>query len=395
MSRTRERMERRKKAGIYQDPRLSFGGYDSTKPLYTSPSELLHLTDTEVEESAQQYMREYHDVQELFQRETKLRGFDYKFLFLATAMQVIRQHIFTNNAFRIDAKEGDKWKHAVGKSIKNVSPDSMQDYLNIIFGPAPYDKTFGHLGGKNHRYETLGHDPLGGWIFGTLNFATKTLTLKDLSLTTFDVGRGQYMPVGSESMTYYKTAFPVVLKKGIEKFNNDPALLPVCVLAQAAHLGSDVFTKCGLPIPVINNIPSKEAALQNFLQTNNIDLYNVTRGAVLSEFINRCIVATHSLFCQPTDDVQLYQVRSMKIIIYSGLISSASNILETIFTRDVKRLDVGGILVTAWHFFRDRKKIKEIEEEFINKRLNDKVDAQIRELDEKIAFYERKLGILR
>ena len=329
-----------------------------------------------------QYMEEYEKIEKEFKIKTKLNGLDYKFLFLATALQIVRQQIFSNDKFRIDSKVGDTSKSSVKKKIFNIVPEDMQKYVEIIFGKAPYDKIIPGLSGTNHRYMTLGHDPLGGWIFGTLNFATNTLTKKDFSLTTYDV-----------SSVPCLVAFPQVLNDGLKIFSDEPSQLPVCILAQAVHLSSDVFTTYGLPIPIINNIPNKNAAIQKFLQRNNIDLYSVARGAIISEFINKCIFAIHSLFAPLNDDDHLHEVRTRKIIIYSNAISAASNIIEVSLTKNFKKFDVGGILVAIWHFFHDKRCIRQIENEFINQSLNSQIEAQIKELDDEIMFYEKKLGI--
>lgn len=382
MSRAKERIARRRKTHVnkyHSDPI-----YISTESPHVPYSlfDELELSPVDISIMSDNYMRDYEKVEREFKEKTKLNGLDYKFLFLATALQIIRQHIFTNNTFRIDSNVGDDYKTNIKKKVLNVTPDDMQQYVNMIFGKAPYDKIIPGLSGTNHRYMTLGHDPLGGWIFGTLNFATNTLTLKDLSLSTYDV-----------SSIPYETSFSQVLHDGLNKFYEEPVQLPVCILAQAVHLGSDAFTTFGLPIPIINNIPNKNAAIEKFLQRNCIDLYSVTRGAIISEFINRCIFAIHSLLASPNEDNRLHEIRTRKIIIYSGVLSSASNIIEVGLTKNFRKLDVGGILVASWHFFKDRKYIQQIEREFINESLDNQIEAQIQELDAEIAFYEKRLGI--
>ena len=136
-----------------------------------------------------------------------------------------------------------------------------------------------------------------------------------------------------------------------------------------------------------------QLTVEKFLQKNYIDLYSVTRGAMMSEFINRCIFAIHSLFASPNDDNRLYAARTRKIIIYSGAISSTSNLIEVGLTKNFKKFDVGGILTAVWHFFTDQKYIRQLEDEFISQSLTAQVEAQIQELDSEIAFYEKKLGI--
>ena len=63
----------------------------------------------------------------------------------------------------------------------------------IITNPVPFDAIYGGKdyglgigGGFTHRAKTIGHDPLLGWIFGTMNIATSTVTVSD-GLQSFHV----------------------------------------------------------------------------------------------------------------------------------------------------------------------------------------------------------------
>lgn len=387
MSTAKERIARRRNHNHdnYAQEAIYIGEDPNHTP-YQPPYE--QDLELDIPAMSSRYVEEYNRIEQEFKTKTKLNGLDYKFLFLATALQIIRQQVFSNAKFRIDSTVGDKYKTTIKKKTLNITPEDMHRYVNIIFGQAPYDKILpkesgANIGGQNHRYSTLGHDPLGGWIFGTLNFITKTLTLKNLTLTTYDVSTSLYPEV----------LFSQIVHDGLDKVYEEPPLLPVCVLAQAVHLGSDVFTKCGLPLPILNNIPNQNEMVEKFLQKNYIDLYSVTRGAMMSEFINRCIFAIHSLFASPNDDNRLYAARTRKIIIYSGAISSTSNLIEVGLTKNFKKFDVGGILTAVWHFFTDQKYIRQLEDEFISQSLTAQVEAQIQELDSEIAFYEKKLGI--
>ena len=70
--------------------------------------------------------------------------------------------------------------HGHRESIKNY-----KSWEQIVFSSAPYDTAVGsaafgeNLEGGYHRYKTLGHDPILGWIFGTANFITDTCTLSN------------------------------------------------------------------------------------------------------------------------------------------------------------------------------------------------------------------------
>ena len=99
----------------------------------------------------------------------------------------------------------------------------------------------------------------------------------------------------------------------------------------------------------------------------HIDMWSITRGATLSVFINCIITAIHRLFFkgESVTDQKLYEVRTKKIISYSNLIASSSNIAVTAITRDFNKLDIGGIAVSIYRLITDAKFIRQVKEDFI------------------------------
>ena len=130
-----------------------------------------------------------NDLERDFERATKLNGVDISFLLFSTALQCVRQYLLTNFKSR-DERPSDKeaaentWGHGEehsGRGVLRYNPSLTE----IVKNPVPFDAIFGGkdlglgLGGNNHRFKTLGHDPILGWIFGTANIATSTITLSD------------------------------------------------------------------------------------------------------------------------------------------------------------------------------------------------------------------------
>ena len=97
-----------------------------------------------------------------FETRTGLNGVDVAFLFFATSLQCARQYFVSNDKFRFkEASDGDKF-------IKKLV---LKSYEDILLQPVLYDAFKKHLdyqhlntgiSGANHRYTTLGHDPLLG-----------------------------------------------------------------------------------------------------------------------------------------------------------------------------------------------------------------------------------------
>lgn len=87
----------------------------------------------------------------------------------------------------------------------------------------------------------------------------------------------------------------------------------------------------------------------------------------LTTFINQLIVAIHRLFYIGNTEMEqkLYDVRIRKILSYSNLISSSSNMAIVAITHDMQKLDIGGMTVTIYRLITDAKYIRQIKKEVI------------------------------
>jgi hypothetical protein len=306
------------------------------------------------------------DLDAEFEEKTELTGTDITFLFLAIALQCARQYILSNDKFRLTSSGGD---HLVGSLV----PKNWQD---ILLAPVPYDavKTVGgarntEISGYTHRYRTLGHDPIMGWVFGTMNILSDSLT--------------KYNVVESYSVRNMMIAEQIpttqVFTKGIGQIQADMNNLPAAIARQAIHFGSDYFTKQGLPIPLVSTINNDFS--KTLLTKCNIDMWSITRGMAVAILINSIIAHVHLLFYDPErySSQRLYEVKTRKIILYSNLIASSSNVIYVAirsFLGDVsalKKLDVGGLLVTLWRLFTDIKFIHQVKREFIMESFNEMI----------------------
>ena len=333
---------------------------------------------------------EYHRVTELsgqaaqvldqidldFKTKTKLSKQDMIILFLATAIQCARQYLLTNDVLRMTDKEGDRLK----KGILNANLGDWRpvppDAAAILTQSVPYDAVnfyspdiksqLGNLGlsGTTHRYRTLGHDPVLGWIFGTANIITNALTRYDFQ--SFAVLNKQIYGV------YPGSTFGMFENAGNFR-QQDPVLLPTAVARQAIHFGSDYFTKQGLPVPLVATVNNDLA--KNMVVKGSIDLWSVSRSAVLAWLINQLVAAVHQLFYRESRDgsQKLYEVRTRKILSYSNLMASGSNVIVSAVTQDARKLDVGGMLVTLTRIVSDYSFIHEIKKDFLKNQLYDHI----------------------
>ena len=145
------------------------------------------ISDILTNKEQMQVYQKIDDINERFSKVTGLSSNDVKFLFFATELQCLRQYLISNDKFRFNTdKAGDNF---VGKFVP-------RKYEDILLGSVPYDtvrKVEGYkdkntgISGANHRYMTLGHDPILGQIFCTLNIMTNTLTKMGLPIPIINI----------------------------------------------------------------------------------------------------------------------------------------------------------------------------------------------------------------
>ena len=298
------------------------------------------------------------DLDEQFCKQTGLTNTDMIFLFLAVGLQIARQYLISNEVGRLTASQGDT---LIKKGLNSIP--GAKDYKDILIQSVPYDaiQTGSHivdtgLSGSTHRYRTLGHDPVFGWIFGTANILTNSLTK-----TNFETYQIQNMMI----VQHYPLGVGGMLKDAIQYSIEDWRRLVAAVARQAVHFGSDYFTKQGLPVPGIAMVNNDLA--KTMLTQWHIDVYSITRGAMLSSFINTLISMMHGLFYEGVGEMdrKLYEVRTRKIISYSNAVATSSNVAVVAVTKDMTKLDVGGAAVTIYRLITDTKFIRAVKQEFI------------------------------
>lgn len=304
-----------------------------------------------------------------FKEKTRLSNSDIVFLFLCVALQCARQYLLTNDKLRLSDIGGLKSNQRGDRLMESLYDGTVgklapPEWSDILFQSVPYDaiKTGIHvsdtgLSGTSHRYRTLGHDPVLGWIFGTANIMTNSLTKSDV-VTTYQVSDMRiirHYPLGTMGM----------LNRAAEYAKNEPMLLAASTARQAIHFGSDYFTRQGLPVPLISTVNNDIA--KTMITKGNIDMWSVTRGAALAALINQLIATIHRLFYNEQKDgsESSYEVRTRKILSYSNALATGSNVIIVAFTKDLKKLDVGGMLVTLYRMIADYKFIHEIKRDFL------------------------------
>lgn len=338
----------------------------------------------------------FESIEEAFKSRTKLKKIDIIFLITAVALQVVRQYVLDPmiKDHRFNARANDEKAHG------NKEPGWYRvPTENILQNTVPFDtvrysdngtiKDF-LKGQKNHRDVTLGHDPMLGWIFGTANIMTGTITNCTFNSAHIKYVQGKGNIIHSQADTL--KIFSIILDRVFNEGLDGKMALAFSLIREGIHLKSDLGTKHGLPLPGVNILcPELGAKLIEY----GIDTARVGTEVSLSIFINLIISMIHRIIKPEDEDEKIYAVRTRKILFISNLIASASNVIAVgiatgvgvagenskLVKKSIKYLDVGGLLVTIARLFSDLSFIAKVKEEFVNSKINEQLLEELNNLD--------------
>lgn len=352
--------------------------------------------------------KEYNELQKEinieFSKKTAItNSVDLKFLAIAIALQVSKGLLFPlvseNIGYGQSFNPDERLKHNDKKIIQEERQERENyknkklnqgkekgEWIEFLYRTPPYDTTVGspaieiNMEGKNHRIHTLGHDPILGWIFGTANILTDVITFD--TFASYKVIREPKLMITPE-----KVSFLTLLQMTVSKIKEDPLNLPAAIVAEKIHLKSDMFTKRGLPVPILETFAPEFAGKLYKSQYDALcfgrDLKVVGISATISVFIDMIISLTHALYYEKGKDgtKDMFEIRTRKILLISNAIASTSNIIYSVVTENPKALDIGGLFNTISHLFFDSKFILSIKKEFIENKIYEKIENEIYQIE--------------
>ena len=379
-------------AEISSDLRISKGHLEQIGDEYHRVTELSHAPMVVINEIDRQ-----------FAKATKLNDVDIAFLFVAAALQCIRQYIFTPTQERLNDQEAAN-KVKSGKEHSDRSHRLYNPSLEeIISNPVPFDITAGSrgvlkgYGSLGHRGATVGHDPLWGLLYGTANIATSTVTIwgKDIPvfmdsyhITTGSVpvrgGLGAkdvipLSPSGKPILADTKKVLNYTIDKLLHKGMEGKTIVGVSVAKEIQHLRSDVHSTKSLPLPAISAISPR---LAGDLAKYGVDMATVLdagKQLVYAMAIDTLIALIHGFFYEDSAGRRnMYEIRTRRILLYSNLIASASNVVvaavaQSLGMDGMRIVDWGGYLNTLHHIAFDAKFIHETKKDFLKNELYDRI----------------------
>lgn len=235
--------------------------------------------------------------------------------------------------------------------------------------------------GANHRFATLGHDPVLGMVFGTANIMTNTITVNDkLLISTKHVVYTKDFKDPKIATNASTIKMIDEIAKRMKDKEGQKAFI-ASLIKQIIHIGTDKFTTVGLSLPGSSLVLDKSTVEKVTKYVSYGDVVKQTSSAGIAVFINYLIEVLHTMMFDDTKDKdrKLYKIRTNKIIDYSNAIATSSNLVKHaidtgvgIYTGDaykvkngIKGIDFGGLTVLISRLIKDKKFQEEVEREFI------------------------------
>lgn len=362
-----------------------------------------------VEKSVREYGENLERIDREFKERTKLQDADAAFVIAATMLQVVR--VLVINSLTEVERAG----------AGNAKEDALHNFQDRVFsgfddgGPAesgrlfaskshilssrgvPYDATryeaenLKIFKGANHRFATLGHDPVLGLVFGTSNIMTNSITcVKDASV--FGIGARipatysvSYDAFGKNPLIGAPAGTVEMLVAAGRRVVSEPDAAAAALIKQLIHIGTDLYTPCGIQVPFANLVLDKAhtEALTKYVSTG--DVLKVGMQAGMTVLINWLIAALHGCSLIFKDDgsdycAEMYQARTKKIILISDTIATSSSVVQASITKNSKCLDLGGAAVLVYRLFSDARFVAKLKEEYVQSELNKIYDERAKGL---------------
>lgn len=393
MSKAQDLFQQRKDFGIATEARFlsAVEGAETLESYYGNI-----LSEDDIELALQKYGDNFSAIQQEFIEKTRLQGADIAFLFFGVLLHVAKTVIINKltEIERANSKGGreEKLHDFQEKLLKKFSngEEATVENLNasleaiITTRGVPYDATaykydkLKIFEKANHRFSTLGHDPALGLIFGTANILTSTITTNKLKTYHVEYDDLIKNPKISTPVGVSLDGTFIMLKEAAKRINGDIKSVIAAIIKQLIHIATDLYTPCGIQLPGVGLILDKASVEKLTKYVSTGDVLKAGASASSAVLINLLIAVIHGckLIYENNDaaedeySLELYQARTKKIVMYSNVIASSSNVITTLISKNIKTLDIGGIAAMLYTVFNDTKFICKLEYEYLNSGLS-------------------------
>ncbi|WP_418733469.1 hypothetical protein [Ellagibacter sp.] len=362
-----------------------------------------------VEKSVREYGENLERIDREFKERTRLQDADAAFVVAATMLQVARVLVI-NSLTEVERAGAGNAKedalHSFQDRVFSGFDDGAPAESGRLFASkshilssrgVPYDATryeaenLKIFKGANHRFATLGHDPVLGLVFGTSNIMTNSITcVRDANV--FGIGARipatysvSYDAFGKNPLIGAPTGTVEMLVAAGRRVVSEPDAAAAALIKQLVHIGTDLYTPCGIQIPFANLVLDKAytEALTKYVSTGDVLKVGVQAG--MTALINWLIAALHGCSLIFNDDgsdycTEMYQARTKKIILISDTIATSSSVVQALITENPKCLDLGGATVLVYRLFSDARFVAKLKEEYVQSELDKIYDKRAKGL---------------
>lgn len=332
------------------------------------------------------------DLDEEFSKRTSLGWQDIKFLFAATALQCIRIYVI-NTLTKVQPAGAGNVKENFLHKIQGKLLGTLNDGVPLTPAPyyaplmqictargVPYDATrfkgvnHGFFKEANHRFATFGHDPIVGLIVGTSNILTNTITCRSKGPLPVPITCHVEYDMDLKNPCIGDVCSTIeALKAAAHRIDNDAVSIVAALIKQIIHIGTDIYTPCGIQIPGANLILDNRYTEELTKYVSAGDFIKIRVSYQIFNLINMFISSLHMLTCQSTNhrEKELHHVKTMKILEYSNIIATGSNVIINAVRayfgdgKALKDIDFAGLIGTIMMLVRNDEIKRKIKREFI------------------------------
>lgn len=355
----------------------------------------------QLESSVDNFSSNLDNIDKKFEELTTLKKEDYIFILFCASLHAYRQYFITDFKPRLSAS--DAAREVKGDFNEKSFRNKRRYYCslaNIISNPVPFD-TSEHtekikpcISGNNHRWKCLGHYPILGYIFGTANIMTSTVSVKNglTGIDTYHVStdvihrnglKRKYSFVGDviSSKAHTDKMFEHIYHRITTQPEEGITSLIAALAKEHEHLLSDEKTSQSLPFPILSFTPSISEELHN-RGLDFINLKTVTKQsgyAFLINLITRILYLAYQAGKKITktksiNDVSIdstIKTRCEKILNVANVIATSSNLATVLvgaLTGNLNltcKFDIGGEIISLVQLASSAEFINQLQYEYI------------------------------
>lgn len=266
---------------------------------------------------------------------------------------------------------------------KNFSgPVRILDHATILDQDTPFDVQETDL---FQRDDIVAYHKLLGWVVGTVNILTDTITtygMKTYSVTRPAVNPGKPC-VDREVSTFFAVVNPVVRSARSRKDSIAAAVVQEALtqgFGNASH--EDVRTLFSRAMELEQRTSSFFDETKGLVKKFSHKWAAAIGDIAAIALVNTIVSAVHAMMYDESDgDLDLYSIRTNKIIACSGYIATLANSLPAIVSKDMTKLDFAGILTTCISLFQSNRFWIETKTAFLVNAYEQGLDRELDRLD--------------